>query len=180
MAKQTRGEARPKSRRRHMCEEAELGPACSLKDQMRLVGMEWQRRELQNPHSQTHTPKHDTHVSASCQSLSSRQSSNILLNIQDSSPIPTFLRNLSWQLQPRTRCSSVGGGYWKDRILELNPGNQRLLTHPLSVECTLYLPLPLWQLFWGHSLEKAWNPWDSLDRGCDWTQFRPLCKLFRF
>ena len=82
----------------------------------------------------THTAEHDTHVSASCQSLPSRQSSNISSDIQDSSPIPTFLRNLSWQLQPRTRCSSVGGGHRKDMILELNPGNQRLLTPFLSLD----------------------------------------------
>ena len=50
---------------------------------------------------------------------------------------------------------SVGGSNQEDVITELDPGNWRLLTLYLSLECTFCPPFPQWEVFQGHSLEKA-------------------------
>ena len=120
----------------------------------------------------THAPQDDPHVPASMTFL--LPVSKILSSIQGSSQIPTSLGNLSWQLQPGTRCSSVGEGHRKDMTVELKPSYP--LPWPWNVHSTYH----------SHSgscskdTEKAKNSWDHLDSVCDWTQFRPLYKLFRF
>ena len=49
---------------------------------------------------------------------------------------------------------SVGGGHQEDVTTDLDSGNWRLFTPPLSLECIFCSLLPQWEVDTGHSLER--------------------------
>ena len=51
---------------------------------------------------------------------------------------------------------------------------------PLCLEWTVHPPFPQWELFQGHSLERAVCCWAHLGGILDWTQLRPLYNFLRF